>query len=108
MFLPKYSAIEAESLFVDYSKRYDFDYKITFSERISAIAMVLNNIKTLVLNTNHTFSDNEIAVLTNHEIGVHMVTSMNGALQPLKIFSHGFPNYEETQGRFGCFCRIYE
>ena len=26
-----------------------------------------------------------------------MVTSMNGMLHPLKIFSHGFPNYEETQ-----------
>jgi uncharacterized protein (TIGR02421 family) len=59
--------------------------------------MVLNNIKTLVLNTNHTYSDNEIAVLTNHEIGVHMVTTMNGLLHPLKIFSHGFPNNEETQ-----------
>ena len=59
--------------------------------------MVLNNIKTLVINEKHTFSDNEIAVLTNHEIGVHMVTTMNGLLHPLKIFSNGFPNYEETQ-----------
>ena len=26
-----------------------------------------------------------------------MVTTMNGMLHPLKIFSHGFPNNEETQ-----------
>jgi len=26
-----------------------------------------------------------------------MVTTMNGLEHPLKIFSHGFPNYEETQ-----------
>ena len=26
-----------------------------------------------------------------------MVTTMNGVLHPLKIFSHGFPNNEETQ-----------
>ena len=96
-FLPKYNQFEAEQKFRDYSKRYDFSYNIKFSSKMSAIAMVLNNTKTLVINENHMFSDNEIAVLTNHEIGVHMVTSMNGMLHPLKIFSHGFPNYEETQ-----------
>ncbi|RKE95412.1 flavohemoglobin expression-modulating QEGLA motif protein [Ichthyenterobacterium magnum] len=96
-FQPKYNAQETEQLFRDYSKQYDFSYTIKHSDKMSAIAMVLNNIKTLVINSNHTFSDNEIAVLTNHEIGVHMVTTMNGQLHPLKIFSHGFPNYEETQ-----------
>ncbi|PWH82506.1 DUF1704 domain-containing protein [Algibacter marinivivus] len=96
-FQAKYNATEAEVFFKDFSKKYDFSYSITHSDKISAIAMVLNNIKTLVLNTNHTYSDNEIAVLTNHEIGVHMVTTMNGLLHPLKIFSHGFPNNEETQ-----------
>lgn len=96
-FQPKYSAVEAELFFKSFSENYDFSYSIKHSDKISAIAMVLNNIKTLVLNTNHTYSDNEIAVLTNHEIGVHMVTTMNGLLHPLKIFSHGFPNNEETQ-----------
>ena len=96
-FLPKYTAKETEQKFRDYSKRYNFTYNIKFSNKMSAIAMVLNNIKTLVINENHKFSNNEIAVLTNHEIGVHMVTTMNGLLHPLKIFSHGFPNYEETQ-----------
>lgn len=96
-FRPKYNELQTEQKFRDYSKRYDFTYTIKFSNTMSAIAMVLNNTKTLVINQNHTFSDNEIAVLTNHEIGVHMVTSMNGILHPLKIFSHGFPNYEETQ-----------
>ncbi|WP_046756756.1 flavohemoglobin expression-modulating QEGLA motif protein [Kordia jejudonensis] len=96
-FQPKYSPKETEALFRDYSAQYDFSYHIKFSKDMSAIAMVLNNIKTLVINEKHTFSDNEIAVLTNHEIGVHMVTTMNGQLHPLKIFSNGFPNYEETQ-----------
>ncbi|MCL6295263.1 flavohemoglobin expression-modulating QEGLA motif protein [Jejuia spongiicola] len=96
-FIPKYRAIEAEAFFRTFSKKYDFTYSIKHSDKLSAIAMVLNNVKTLVLNSNHTYSDNEIAVLTNHEIGVHMVTTMNGLLHPLKIFSHGFPNNEETQ-----------
>ncbi|MBB1489695.1 DUF1704 domain-containing protein, partial [Oceanospirillum sp. D5] len=88
---------DSEIFFKEFSKKYDFSYNIEFSDKISAIAMVLNNIKTLVLNTNHTYSENELAVLTNHEIGVHMVTTMNGLLHPLKIFSHGFPDNEETQ-----------
>lgn len=96
-FKPKYTALETEQFFKEYSKRYDFTYSIKHSDKMGAIAMVLNNQQTLVLNSNHLFSDNEIGVLTNHEIGVHMVTTMNGLLHPLKIFSHGFPNNVETQ-----------
>lgn len=94
---PKYDCHQAEAIFREYSKSYDFSYDIKHSSTMGAIAMVLNNIKALVINSNHTFSDTEMNILTNHEIGVHMVTTMNGLLHPLKIFSHGFPNYEETQ-----------
>ena len=96
-FLPKYESKETEVFFKKFSEDYDFNYEISHSKKISAAAMVLNNIKTLVLNENHKFSTHELKVLNNHEIGVHMVTTMNGLLHPLKIFSHGFPNYEETQ-----------
>ena len=96
-FKPKYSPEETESIFKEFSGRYDFTYNIKYSTTMGAIAMVLNNTKTLVLNNKHTFSENEIGILTNHEIGVHMVTTMNGLLHPLKIFSHGFPNNVETQ-----------
>ena len=97
IFKPKYTAEESAHFFREYSKKYDFTYEIKKSPTMGAIAMVSNSIKALVLNENHIFSDNEIHVLTNHEIGVHMVTTMNGLLHPLKIFSHGFPNNEETQ-----------
>ncbi len=96
-FKPKFSPEETENIFKEFSRRYDFTYKIKYSTTMGAIAMVLNNSKTLVLNNTHTFSENEIGILTNHEIGVHMVTTMNGLLHPLKIFSHGFPNNVETQ-----------
>ncbi len=55
-FLSKYNAKETEQKFRNYSERYDFTYNITFSNKMSAIAMVLNNIKTLVINANHKFS----------------------------------------------------
>ncbi|MDG5491960.1 flavohemoglobin expression-modulating QEGLA motif protein [Psychroserpens sp. SPM9] len=95
--LPIYSANDAVDYFKDYSKRYDFDYNIKLSTNLSAAAMVLNNTQTLVLHKNHKFSKNQLKVLTNHEIGVHMVTTFNGLAQPLKIFSNGFPNNVETQ-----------
>jgi len=97
LFQPKYSASESHQFFREYSKNYDFSYEIKNSSAMGAIAMVSNTSQALVLNENHTFSQNEINILTNHEIGVHMVTTMNGMLHPLKIFSHGFPNNEETQ-----------
>ena len=96
-FKPKYTADQSIPFFKAYSKNYDFSYEIKKSAKIGAIAMVSNSNKSLVLNSNHIFSDNEIKILTHHEIGVHMVTTMNGILHPLKIFSHGFPNNVETQ-----------
>jgi uncharacterized protein (TIGR02421 family) len=97
IFQPRYTAQESEHFFREYSENYDFNYEIKHSSTMGAIAMVSNSAKALVLNKNHRFTQNEINILTNHEVGVHMVTTMNGVLHPLQIFSHGFPNNEETQ-----------
>jgi uncharacterized protein (TIGR02421 family) len=95
--LPRFNVDETEALFRAYSKQYDFSYKIKHSDKLSAIAMVLSNDKTLVLNKNYTFSQSDVDILTNHEIGIHMLTTMNAEHNKLKIFSHGFPNNVETQ-----------
>ena len=97
IFQPKYTPEKAEQIFRKYAEKYDFTFDIKHSSKMGAIAMVLNSSKTLVVNQNHTFSDIEMGILTNHEIGVHLVTTMNGLLHPLKIFSHGLPNNVETQ-----------
>ncbi|MBT8287058.1 MAG: DUF1704 domain-containing protein [Flavobacteriaceae bacterium] len=95
--LPMYDAREAKEYFEAFSKRYDFKYDIVFSHNIAAAAMVRNNTQTLILRKNHKFSKNQLEVLANHEIGVHMVTSFNACDQPLKIFFNGIPNTVETQ-----------
>jgi uncharacterized protein (TIGR02421 family) len=95
--LPMFSAHEAIDYFEAFSKRYDFKYNIKLSTNISAAAMVQNSSQTLVLRKNHKFSKNQLQVLANHEIGVHMVTTFNAVNQPLQIFSNGFPNNVETQ-----------
>jgi len=95
--LPMYNVTEAEAYFDEFSQRYDFNYDIKFSTNIAAAAMVVNNTQTLLLRKNHKFSKNQLKVLTNHEVGVHMVTSFNALHQPLKIFSNGIPQNVETQ-----------
>ncbi len=88
---------EAKDYFEDFARGYDFPLNIHFTTHISAEAMVSNTRQALLLKKNTTFSKNQLLTLANHEIGVHLVTTFNGLLQPLKIFSHGFPQNVETQ-----------
>ncbi|MDC8004200.1 DUF1704 domain-containing protein [Aureisphaera galaxeae] len=94
---PVFNATEASQYFEEFTKRYDFPFKLKFSNKISAAAMVQNNTQTMLLKKNHRFSANQLKVLANHEIGVHLVTTYNGMEQPLKIFKNGFPKNVETQ-----------
>ncbi|HPF10168.1 MAG TPA: DUF1704 domain-containing protein [Flavobacteriaceae bacterium] len=94
---PVFNADEALQYFQEFSKRFEFTYQVKMSNKISAAAMVQNNTQTLFLKKNHRFSANQLKVLANHEIGVHMVTTFNGIVQPLKVFHNGFPKNVETQ-----------
>ena len=95
--IPVFNATEASKYFETFTKKYDFQFTIKLSNKISAAAMVMNNKQTLVLKKNHRFSANQLKVLANHEIGVHLVTTFNSLNQPLKIFHNGFPKNVETQ-----------
>jgi len=92
-----FDAEEAKGYFVNFSRQYDFPLNIKFSTHIAADAMVSNSKQCLLLKKNAKFSKNQLLTLANHEIGVHLVTTFNGLLQPLKIFSNGLPNNVETQ-----------
>ncbi|MGB5822227.1 MAG: flavohemoglobin expression-modulating QEGLA motif protein [Saonia sp.] len=88
---------EAKDYFEDFVQPYDFPLNIRFSTNIAADAMVSNSTRTLLIKKNTKFSKNQLLTLAHHEIGVHLVTTYNGALQPLQIFSNGFPKNVETQ-----------
>ena len=92
-----FSPEEAKAYFEDFALQYNFPLNIYFSTNLSADAMVSNARQALLIKRNTTFSKNQLLTLANHEIGVHLVTTFNGLLQPLKIFSHGFPKNVETQ-----------
>jgi len=93
----KYSPEEAKAYFESFSAQYNFPLNINFSTNIAADAMVSNAKRAVLIKKNTRFSENQLLTLANHEIGVHLVTTYNGLLQPLKIFSNGLPMNVETQ-----------
>ncbi len=52
---------------------------------------------TLYLNSKVMYSHAEIQRLIQHEIGVHLATTFNGRMQPLRVFSIGLPGATESQ-----------
>jgi uncharacterized protein (TIGR02421 family) len=88
---------EATDFFTELGRQYGFDFKIKISERVVSPATVLNSKKMVVLKKGAAFSRRSLTTLGHHEIGVHMVTTMNSNLQPLKVFNIGLPRNTMTQ-----------
>jgi len=88
---------DAVRLFKESFDHYGFKGKIEISPSISSDAMVLNQEKKVVVKKGARFSPKGLEYLVHHEVGVHMVTTMNSNLQPLKIFNIGLPVNTRTQ-----------
>lgn len=88
---------EAKSLFLEAEEEYGIKLKVELSNRLVARAMFNPGTRTLIINKNCTFSSFEVKALISHELGVHMLTTENALLQPLKIFRVGLPVNTFTQ-----------
>lgn len=78
-------------------EHYGFESKIEKSNRVIAQVMVLNAKKTILFRPDAKFTRSQISALVEHEIGVHMVTTMNSNAQKLKLFNLGLPVNTMTQ-----------
>ena len=78
-------------------KDWNMGGKISFSKSMAARMMVSSSKKTVIINEKATFNENDINLLSQHEIGVHLLTTINANKQPLKFLSLGTPNNVETQ-----------
>jgi len=76
---------------------YGIKAKIEISNKIISQVMVLNSKRSIVFNANAKFRKKELSALIEHEIGVHMVTTINSNQQRLKIFNLGLPLNTLTQ-----------
>jgi len=93
----KLNAQDAKKAFEDSFEFYNFKAKVKISKDLAAEAMVLNQQKTVLVKEGAFFSKKELDFLVHHEIGVHMVTTMNSNLQPIKLFNIGTPVNTYTQ-----------
>jgi uncharacterized protein (TIGR02421 family) len=82
---------EAKKLFEETFEKYGFEGNIRIDKSGVSSVLVLNSTKTVVLKEGSKFSKIELQYLAEHEIGVHMLTTMNAANNKLKIFSVGLP-----------------
>lgn len=94
---PSLGVDEAMVSFREGLELYGFKSKIEKSSRVIASVMVLNAKKTVLFRPDAKFSRGQIGALVEHEIGVHMVTTMNAQLHQLRIFSLGLPVNTMTQ-----------
>ncbi|MFP4025031.1 MAG: flavohemoglobin expression-modulating QEGLA motif protein [Thiohalospira sp.] len=70
---------------------YGFDCKLEISKKIISKVLNLNHKKTLYIRKDAFFSEKSLHALAEHEIGVHMLTTINSRLQPLHVFRLGTP-----------------
>lgn len=88
---------KAVEIFREAIDGYGFDCKIKVTDKMVAEAMVNNAKRMLLLKKGVMMSKQDVNLLVHHEIGVHMVTTINATLQPLKIWRLGMPANTKTQ-----------
>ena len=88
---------EVKDVFEKEIKEYGFKADVEITKNITAEIMVINFKKKVLLKHGAKLSLDSVKALVHHEIGVHMVTTMNALEQPLNIFKLGFPTNTYTQ-----------
>lgn len=94
---PLIHAEQAQGIFKEHLDKYKINAKIEISNKVISKVMVLNSKRKILFNPKASFTKTEIQALMEHEIGIHMVTTMNSAEQELKIFNLGLPVNTMTQ-----------
>lgn len=55
----------------------------------------------LYIGADTTIAANRVEQLIQHEVGIHVLTHVNGSAQPIRMLSLGLAGYEETQEALG-------
>ncbi|MGM0508147.1 MAG: flavohemoglobin expression-modulating QEGLA motif protein [Fusobacteriota bacterium] len=92
-----YDSLESVEKLRQVVEGYGFNCKVRESKNIVSRAMVINNKKTLKIKKGIKFNSDELYAMGAHEVGVHLLTTINSRNQPLKILNLGLPGNTETQ-----------
>lgn len=66
----------------------------------TAVGVMVENGE-LFIGMDTTIARDRLEPLLQHEIGIHVLTHVNGSAQPIRMLSLGLANYEETQEALG-------
>lgn len=88
---------EVKKIFLEEGEKYGFKFKVEVVSSIPSDALVINSKRLMQLKKGAMFTPTRLKALLNHEIGVHMVTTMNAQEQPLRFLSLGLPKNTYTQ-----------
>lgn len=91
------TADEAIACFKAQAQAWGLNCRIEKSSKIVAKAMVNNDKALLLVNRDATFTEKEVHAFAYHELGIHMVTTLNAKKQPLKVFGLGLSGNTHTQ-----------
>ncbi len=91
------SANDARGLFQEASENLGFKFKVEENRNLVSDAIAVNQKLLIQLKKGASFSPQKLQALIHHEAGVHLLTTENARLQPLKILSLGLPQNTKTQ-----------
>jgi uncharacterized protein (TIGR02421 family) len=91
----RYDAAAVKSAFIQALDDYGFDCPVEINSNMVANAVVSRG--RVIINSEISVNRLQRDALIHHELGVHMVTSMNAREQPLKLLRNGLPLNTLTQ-----------
>lgn len=94
---PLFDSKAAKKFFAEKLDEYGFNAKLEISNKSISKIIVLNSKKTIIIKDDAVFKRRELNALSEHEVGVHMLTTVNSNKQNLKIFNLGLPVNTLTQ-----------
>ncbi|WP_440875001.1 flavohemoglobin expression-modulating QEGLA motif protein [Thalassotalea sp. PLHSN55] len=91
------NADQAIDYFRNQAQAWGLKCKVEKSGKVVAKAMVNNEKALLLINKNAQFSEKELHAFAYHELGIHMLTTINAKKHALKVFSLGLAGNTHTQ-----------
>ena len=91
------NADQAIDYFKYQAQEWQLKCKVEKSGKIVAKAMVNNEKALLLINKDAQFTEKELHAFAYHELGIHMLTTINAKKHPLKVFSLGLTGNTHTQ-----------
>jgi len=85
-----------------FAQREGYEYKLEINDSMIANALVSGT--TIKINRSASISKTEMQALAHHELGVHLVTTLNARRQPLRVLTMGCPFNTMTQEGLAILC----